>query len=383
MEKLIQPSCLTAFSIFILITICCLQSSAQTDSTKKKTDSLSGFDKFNKKAEAFFKVFPVPIVSYSQEDGNVFGLAKFNVIDLSKKDTISKPSKLSEVVTFSTKGRINVSVATELVFHENKYVVISFVNYRKEPDYIYEIGNDINDHPEKVVVERFVFSGSLLRLIAKNFYVGPALQVSDYFNIAPDSNSFLIKDSVTGLSGGTGTGLGFAAAYDTRDNRYNSSKGAYIISSILFFPSGLGFYPFTKFSIDARKYFNTIKKQTLAIQVTTTYTNGIVPFYELPQLGGSYSMRGYYQGGLRDNVLVDGQIEYRVPVWNIFGVTAWLGTGRVASSYNALAIDGFHINYGFGLRVRVDSKHNTNLRLDYGCGTQGIHGFIINFGEAF
>jgi Omp85 superfamily domain len=383
MKKVKQLLKAERFAVLALFLFISCQSFAQSDTSSKKKDSLSGFDSFNKKAEALFKVIPVPIVSYSQEDGNVFGLAKFNVLDLSKKDTISKASRLSEVVTFSTKGRINASVATELVFHENKYVVISYINYRKEPDYIYEIGNEINDHPDRVVIDRFVFAATLLRLVAKNFYLGPAFQVDDYFNVMPDSNSFLIKDNVTGLKGGVGAGLGFAAAFDTRDNRYNPLKGAYIISSILFYPSGLGPYPYTKFSVDARKYFNPLKKQVIAVQITNSYTNGVVPFYSLPQLGGSYSMRGYYQGGLRDNLLLDGQLEYRVPVWNIFGVVGWIGTGRVASSYQDLSIDGFHINYGFGLRVKVDSKHNTNLRLDYGCGTSGIHGFIINFGEAF
>src|SRR6516225_2254599 len=100
----------------------------QTPDSLKK-DTLSGFDKFNKKAEALFKVIPIPIITYSSDAGNIFGLAKFNLIHLSKKDTISKPSKLSEVVTFSTKGRVNASVSTELVFDQNKYVIISYINY--------------------------------------------------------------------------------------------------------------------------------------------------------------------------------------------------------------------------------------------------------------
>jgi len=117
---------------------------AQTDKLAKnesKSDSLSKFDKFNKKAEAFFKVFPVPIFSHTPEAGNIYGLAKFNVLSLSKKDTISKPSKLSEVVSFSSNGRINASVATELVFKENKRVVVAYINYQKQPDYIFGIGN--------------------------------------------------------------------------------------------------------------------------------------------------------------------------------------------------------------------------------------------------
>ncbi len=348
-----------------------------------KKDSLSGFDKFNKKGEALFKILPVPIYSYSPEAGNIYGLAKFNVLNLSKKDTISKPSKLSEVFTASSLGRINASVTTQLVFDEDKYVIISYVNYKKEPEYIWDIGNTITDSPEQDIVERFVFAGTALRQIRKNLYVGIPFDVSDYFNIETDSTSFLKTDSVVGLKGGTSVGLGLAAAFDSRDNRYNPHHGSYILGTALFYPAGWGPYAFSKFAIDARKYISPWRKNVIAGQVTTTYANGNVPFYELAQMGGDSQMRGYYEGGLRDNVLVDAQIELRIPVWNIFGVVGWFGVGQVQSSYSAVALDAFHLSYGPGLRIRVDSKHDTNLRFDFGFGPGGVKGFNINFGEAF
>ena len=378
------------FVAWILL-FCSEQICAQTPGEKKdssssnepKKDSLSGFDKFNKKGEALFKILPVPIYSYSPEAGNIFGLAKFNVLNLSKKDTISKPSKLSGVFTASTLGRINASIATELVFDENRYVIISYVNYKKEPEYIWDIGNTITDNPEQDIINRFVFAGTALRLVKKNFYVGIPFDVSDYFNITTDSTSFLVTDSVTGLKGGTSVGLGLAAAFDSRDNRYNSSKGAYILGTALFYPSGLGPYPFSKFLLDARKYYSPWPGKIIAGQVTTSYANGVVPFYELPEMGGDNRMRGYYEGGLRDNVLVDAQVEFRLHVWNIFGVVGWFGVGQVQNSYSQVAMNQFHLSYGPGLRIKVDSKHNTNLRFDFGFGPNGIQGFYVNFGEAF
>ena len=46
-------------------------------------------------------------------------------------------------------------------------------------------------------------------------------------------------------------------------------------------------------------------------------------------------------------------------------------------------MDQFHLSYGPGLRIMVDSKHKTNLRFDFGFGPSGIQGFYVNFGEAF
>ncbi|HEY4968175.1 MAG TPA: BamA/TamA family outer membrane protein [Puia sp.] len=377
-------------SVLFLFYLISAQAFAQTQTgTKKdslpevKKDSLSGFDRFNKKAEHLFTILPVPIYSYSPEAGNIYGLAKFNVVNLSKKDTISKASKLSEVFTASTLGRINASIATQLVFDENRYVIISYVNFKKEPEYIWDIGNTITDDPEQDIVERFVFVGSALRQVKGNFYLGIPFDVSDYFNIQTDSNSFLVTDSVTGLKGGTSIGVGLAAAFDSRDNRYNSTKGAYILGTAVFYPGGWGPYPFSKFALDARKYHTLRPGTILAGQATTSYTNGVVPFYELPEMGGDSQMRGYYQGGLRDNVLVDAQIELRQHIWNIFGIVGWFGIGQVQNSYSQVAMDQFHLSYGPGLRIMVDSKHQTNMRFDFGFGPNGIQGFYINFGEAF
>ena len=379
------------FVLFLLL-LCSCCSFAQTDTTKQQKDtttqpqdSLSGFDNFNKKAEELFKVLPVPIFSYSTEQGNTLGLAKFNLFDLSKKDTISKPSKLSGIVTFSSKGRINASVSTELVFKENKYIFLSFVNYRKQPEYIFGIGNDVKrEDMEEVQFERFRFATTALVRVEENLYLGVPLDIATYFNVQPDSNSFLIKNNVAGLNGGFTFGIGLAGALDSRENRYNPSQGAYVIGTLVFHPSFLGSaYEFTKFELDARKYFNPWLKHVIAVQATTTSATGNVPFYELALMGGDRQMRGYYQGAYRDKVLLDGQVEYRAPIWNIFGLTAWIGTGRVATSYSDLSLDGFKLSYGLGLRIKVDSKHNTNLRLDFGFGQDGIKGTYISFAEAF
>lgn len=354
------------------------------DTTAAK-DSLSNFDSFNKKMEKLFIYIPVPLYSYSTEAGNTFGLAKFNVINLYKNDTVTKPSKISEVFTISTEGRINASISNELVFRNNKYILLSYINYKKTPEYIFGIGNDVKrEDVEEIKTERIKFYAVGLMLLGKDFYAGAGIDVGNYFSVQTDSNSFLISENVPGLHGGADIGMGLAAAWDTRDNRYNSYKGHYILTSLFFYPEFFGSaYQFTAFNFDARKFINPWLNHVIAFQATTTYTNHDVPFYDLALMGGEDKMRGYYKGAYRDKVLVDAQVEYRMPVWNIFGVTGWIGTGRVAHSYDDLSFDGFRLSYGGGLRIKVDSAHNTNLRFDFGFGPNGIHGFYINFAEAF
>lgn len=376
---------LRSLFVFVIMLVCTSTVMAQTDTTSAKKDTLSKFDSFNAKMERLFKIIPVPIYSHSTEAGDVFGLAKFNVLDLDKKDTISAPSKISEVATISTLGRINISVSTDLIWHEDKYMVLGYINYRLQPEYILGIGNDVSvDNVEEIEVERFKFVNYAFIQAVKDFHVGLGADITIYEPIKADSTSFLYRDSVSGIDGGTGFGIGPAIAYDSRDNRYNPSSGNFVAINTMFFPEWMGnSYVFSRIDIDLRKYFNPWLKHVIAVQATTNYRGGDTPFYELSQMGGEDRMRGYYKGALRDQTLIDCQLEYRMPVWNIFGVTGWVGTGRVASEYSAFTFDDWWLSYGAGLRIRVDSEHNTNMRFDFGFGPGGVNGFYINFAEAF
>jgi hypothetical protein len=335
--------------------------------------------------EHMFKVFPVPIATYSSEAGSTFGLAKFNLFHPSKKDLISKPSKISEVATFSTKGRVNVSISNDLILKENKFMILSFFNFRKQPEYILGIGNDVSlDDVEQVTVARIRFYTSPLVRVKKNYYLGPVFDLADYFSVETDSNTVLTDYGAVGLNGGTDIGVGIAGGLDSRTNRYNASDGAFFLTTFMVYPEFLGSaYQFYRIDVDARKYFNPWYKHVIAVQAYTTYSSGDVPFYDLAMMGGEDRMRGYYKGALRDKVLIDAQVEYRMPVWNIFGISTWIATGRVADSYKNMSFNGLWLSYGGGIRIRVDSENNANLRFDMGFGPNGVSGFYFNFAEAF
>jgi len=207
----------------------------------KSNDTLSKFDKFNQKAEALFKIIPVPIISYSQEAGNVIGLAKFNAFSLSKKDTISLPSKLSGSVSFSTKGRVNVNIGNDLIFKENLYFIWSTFRYEKQPQYLFGIGNDVTiDNIEEVTNEHIEFNINVLRRIYRKLYVGFGLEIDDYIDVKTESDSFLNEDMVSGVNGGTNFGLGIAIIWDSRDNRYNAHSGSLLKTSFMFYNKSLG-----------------------------------------------------------------------------------------------------------------------------------------------
>lgn len=364
------------------------KTSVAADTTKQDTTESNftkKFNEFNKKGEYLFTILPVPLYSYSVDAGNIFGLAKYNLISMDKRDTISQPSKLSELVTFSTLGRIKVAVSTDLIWDENKNMILGYIYYKKQEQYIFGIGNDVTRADvSQYTSSEFRFVNTYYRNVYKKMYVGIGFDISDYSQLSYDSTSFLNGPTIVGNEPNTNFGITFGVFDDTRKNRYNPQQGYFAAIKYTAFPEFIGGqYDYGKLFIDLRKYFNPWYKHIIAMQTTLTYCDGEVPFYDMGLMGGDDRMRGYYQGAIRDNILFDCQIAYRMPIWNIFGAAAWLGTGRVAPSFNEFGIEGFWLDYGLGLRIMVDQKHQTNLRFDMGFGNDGIRGFYINFAEAF
>ncbi|REH01715.1 BamA/TamA family outer membrane protein [Flavobacterium aquicola] len=380
------------YNQFVLLLLLILTVSAQSvgqtkeDTLATKKSKVDKFNDFNAKAEAIFKIIPVPIYGYSTEAGSIYGLAKNNVFSLSKKDTISKPSKISGLVSNSTEGRLNVVASSQFFIKENKYQIISYLFYQKQPQYIFGIGNDVGiDDGELINFDRIKFYSNNLMLVKKDLYIGIPIEFANYWNMQIPSESFLYEQNVLGIDGGYDVGVGLSGMYDTRKNPYNPQQGVYCLSSLVFHPKFLGStYQFTNFILDVRKYYNPWLEHIIALQFYTSNAFGDTPFYDLSMMGGSDRMRGFYQGGYRDKALVDSQLEYRAPIWNIFGLAGFIGTGRVFSGYNDLSFEKWRFSYGGGLRIMVDSKHKTNLRFDFGFGNGGsLKGTYVSFSEAF
>jgi outer membrane protein assembly factor BamA len=182
---------------------------------------------------------------------------------------------------------------------------------------------------------------------------------------------------------GLQSGLGIKISMEGRDNRLNAKHGFFIDAGFQVFDKFLGGdFNFKYVQADLRYYFTPLKKLTIATQARTESKQGNVPVQSLAFLGGDYTMRGIYLGRYRDKVSIDSQVELRFPIFWILGGTVFGGAGQVAPEYGQMSWDSFHYCYGTGLRLKVDSKHDINLRFDMGFSAdQNI--FIMNFSEAF
>jgi hypothetical protein len=357
----------------------------QPVSLEKKVSFKDKFDQFKKKAEKFFFYFPAPIFAYAPESGYIYGLAKINLIDLSPAESGTTPTDIHELVSFSTLGHLDLYVGTQVYLRADSYFLQDGIGYSYFPKYIRGIGNQpsVKDI-ESIVLRQFYTNNVFYKALYHDNFLGFVCNVSNFSDITLQKNSYLAINDVTGKDGGKSVGFGLSFLYDSRDNRYNASSGQYVNLESTFYQDRFGSdFNYTHYVVDLREFLPMYHTQVLAFQLYTEANLGDVPFFSLAKLGGPNRMRGYYEGMVRDKVIVDSQVEYRVPIWSIFGLTAWIGTGRVADSYGSMKAADFWFSYGFGLRFMIDSKTKTNLRVEFGFGEEGSQAINVNFSEAF
>ncbi len=350
-------------------------------------DTLSKFDKFNKKAEELFRVLPFPMITYSTETGVVFGLVKYNMVQLVKGDTISSASSFSELISISTEGQFKVVLGATLYLGEDRFILRGGANYITFPEYIWGVGNEVSrDDVERISTNSFAFSNTFMYspIKSRTLYFGIVQDYVNYLEVKTDSNSFLLENKYPGYEGGITSGFGVGLAYDTRDLKQNASTGTYIATSYELHGELIGStFAYNTFELDIRQFINPWLKHVIAFQAYTLGNFGTVPFFDLGKIGGTNSMRGYYLGAIRDKVMAFAQVEYRLPIWKIFGVVGFAGAGRVAEKYSGMNFDGLWYSGGFGLRMMVDSKNKANIRFDFGYGQDGAKTLSIGFTEAF
>jgi len=367
------------------------QKEAEATRNAVAPDSLSKMARINAKLEDLFVYIPVPIISYAQETGNNFGLAKFNMIDFYKDDTITSPAKFSALATFSSLGNVKVILGWKIYLRNDEYLTSGLLGYRFFPEYIAGIGNrPFNDSRtnqdtiEQITNKAFLVEFSFAKQVVKDNFFGVGYSYRNFIEVEKDSTSFLIENDVTGKDGGIVSGLNLFYIFDNRKNRYTPSNGMYVeLSTKINTPTLGSQFKYIDFSLDIRKYFKVFKSHVIALQAFWGTQDGAVPYFDLYKMGGANRMRGYYEGAIRDFSIFDAQVEYRLPLWKIFGMTAWLGQGQVFPADGGIDFSDFWTSYGLGLRIMVDSESQTNLRLDVGFNQYGGHAVIINFSEAF
>ncbi|MDE5637847.1 MAG: outer membrane protein assembly factor, partial [Alistipes sp.] len=324
-------------------------------------------------------------ISYSQTTSLGFALMAAGQYRIDRTDSITQPSNVSLYGNVSLTGFYAVGVSGNTFFPHRGRMNYE-VQFSSQPTDFWGIGyrmgsdeaNKMNFSRKKVLV-----SAQYLYPVLKNTYVGASVDFNftrGLFGFADSAERFkYIGDERLTY---TATGLGLMVQYDSRDYITGPSRGLYLSAHGRVFPKGLGNCDNTLWSavIQADYYHALWKDAIVAVDLYGELHNRTTPWTLLARLGGSYRMRGYYEGRYTDNNLITATVEIRQRIWRRIGCVVWGGAGNVFGSFGTFDWGHTLPNYGLGLRWEL--KHRVNVRIDYGFGRK-TNGLVLNINEAF
>lgn len=308
------------------------------------------------------------------------GLVASGLYRVDRSDLSISPSNVSIYGDITTTGFYLLGIRGNTIFSGAKYRVDVNAYFFSFPSKYWGIGYENaskqDDYTEYKRLENQIKVDLLGRILPKT-YIGASFMYSNVNAKDFDDISFLEGEKRNISS----VGVGFQISYDSRDFIPNPYRGNYAKIEQLFFPDFFGNkYAFRRTEITYRNYQQLWKGAVLASDVQGIFNYGDTPWSMVALMGGSYKMRGYYEGQYRDNNLIQAQVELRQKIYNRHGVAVWGGAGNIFHDKNGFRWDETLPTYGLG--YRWEFKNRVNVRLDYGFG-KDQSAFYFSINEAF
>lgn len=334
----------------------------------------------NKKHKRFdFSVIGGP--HYASDTKFGLGLVAAGLYRTDPNDSILPPSNVSLYGDVSSVGFYMLGVRGNHIAPKGRYRIDYHLYFYSFPADFWGIGYEMGDNDaNKSDMKRWQAQAevSFLFRVADNFYIGPMASY-DYVIGKHIERPELLQ----GMDQHTwNVGAGVSLVYDNRDNLTNPHRGIFLNINQMFRPGFMGNdYAFstTAFRFDA--YQRLGKGTVLAEDIRANLNFGNPSWGMMAELGGTHSMRGYYEGRYRDKHSLEATVELRQHVWKRNGIVVWVGAGTIFPKFSALRSIQILPNAGVG--YRWEFKKNVNVRLDYGFGKSGQSGFLFNINEAF
>jgi len=321
---------------------------------------------------------PLPVLFYTPETKLGGGVVLLH----SRRATGAleqRPSAFAAQALYTAEGQTMLSTSLEIYTPANRHHFSGGVSYSRYPTAFWGIGDRTPAEAEERYTSRATeVEVELRRQIQPGLYIGASATTSRVQILQVAEGGLLDGTEVVGRTGGWGWGGGVSVAHDTRDNVNAPHSGTFARATANRFG---GEYSFSRYRVDLRHYFE-FGPGVLAAQGVATVTDGRVPFYRLPSIGGQNEMRGYQEGRYRDQHALSTQVEYRAPVWRRLGAAAFLSTGAVAPKLGDFGSSDVKLAGGWGIRYLLSRSEGLNVRVDFGYG-KGSSGTYITLGEAF
>ncbi len=315
---------------------------------------------------------------YSSDTKLGLGIVAAGLYSTDRKDSLTPVSNVSLFGDVTTTGFYLIGIRGNNIFRHDNWRIDYNLYFYSFPSAFwglgYSAGNN-NDNASSYSRKQASVKAEFLFKIAPQLYIGPALGF-DFTQGSKLTNPELIA----GFSPiDRSYNYGAVITYDSRDFIPNAYKGFYFKIQQRNY-TDFKSKPFFKTNIAANYYQRAWKGAVFAFDMFTEFSYGTVPWTMMAPIGGSYRMRGYYEGRYRDNNMVTFQVEYRQKIYNRHGIAMWGGFGNIWGK-EAFSLRHTLPNYGIG--YRWEFKNRVNVRLDYGFGKSGQNSFLFSINEAF
>jgi hypothetical protein len=350
-------------------------------------------------------VAAAPVLTYGPTSGFGFGAAGNMAVYRGVPGT-TRISSIVASVTATTKEQllVNAKISSSALDNRRRFEGDNRLYWTSQKTY--GIGTDT---AEGAAVDQkydyFRFYETLYQKVARHTYVGAGFLYSNHRDVRPagdeaqaawPSSPYVLYSEQKGFDpeAQTSAGLSLNALVDSRDGSINPSRGWYANLTYRAFFEGFlgGASSWQQLGYDGRTYVRLTRdaRHRLAFWLSGDFVvAGTAPYLDLPATGmDTYGRagRGYPQGRFRGESLVYGEVEYRFSATKngLFGMVAFLNTQTFGSDETGEKLfDSFATGAGFGFRLMLNKRSQTNLCFDIGWGKGGSNAVYFAVQEAF
>ncbi len=331
----------------------------------------------------------IPSLGYSQETGFEYGLGGVYNFYLHKENLKNRSSNISASATMTTEKQKNFKLESDIWTNNNDYHFITELRLRDWPFNFYGLGMNTWDADKERVGQKMLrIKIESERKVQNQIYAGLSLKYEHLKYEPGESDATFENADMKGKEGGQYLAFGPIFSIDFRNTNTYTTKGVYLRGIFNFAPKFWGEDDFhgNMIEADARYFHPLSSKIALGSQILYRGTTGEKPpYYAHNPLGGSNSMRGYYEGRYLDKNYLSGQVEARFRIFPRIGFTLFSGIG---STFSKQHNDRWIGSAGGGIRYFYSLEHKSTLRLDYAVGEKRPgegrqSGFYLSLSEAF
>lgn len=162
---------------------------------------------------------------------------------------------------------------------------------------------------------------------------------------------------------------------DTRDQPGNTRGGGHYTLTVGAYRGGHGGdFDFNRIDVKLMQVFPIFdKKRGITLHALASRIDPAgdarVPFFLMPTVGGSDSLRGYRDFRFRDAAAVNLNAEYRWEAFSALDLALFVDAGDVGPTWRSIV--GAHLRSSWGLGFRFNTNRRVFLRVDVAGGREG------------